>query len=88
MSATSQWKRGIGNDSHKIWDERERLVATVESSRDGTTIVNRYNTFDQAREALRALTTGEVGSFLKVRFPVTIKRAEAVLAQMEAGEEG
>ena len=47
-----EWKRGIGNDSSKVFDERGRIVATC-SPDDGTAIVRAVNTFDQAREALK-----------------------------------
>lgn len=39
------WRRGIGNDSRKVYDKRDRLVCEVHSATDGTLIVQAVNLF-------------------------------------------
>ena len=44
------WKRGIGEDCHKIWDCNGKLVAVVESPNDGTLIVQSVNAYEKRRK--------------------------------------
>ena len=48
------WKRGIGNDCHKIWDANGRLVATVETCADSTFLVVRINEYSALEAKLEA----------------------------------
>ena len=43
------WKRGIGNDCHKIWDAHGHLVATMENCADSTFIVAAANAQQEAK---------------------------------------
>jgi hypothetical protein len=46
------WRQGIGNDSRKVWDERDRLVATFENAKDAMLVVELHNSMPTILEAL------------------------------------
>ena len=56
------WKRGIGNESRKIWDANGRLVCMMETSADSTFLVERINNAWAMRDAAVNLKT-EIESY-------------------------
>lgn len=80
MTREKRWKRGIGNDSHYVYDGDGHLMATTIRAEDGTTIVNAVNTDAALRERVQELE--EDHRRLGVLYQGTVQAHEQHLATL------
>ena len=75
------WKRGIGNESRKIWDANGRLVCTMETAGDSTFLVESVNGHNKLEEE-----NGLLWSLVDLDAPANIPQKTRIRLSQLRGE--